>query len=135
MAWYIKKIPTRNFGTPTSNKMISSKIQNINSKINKIKSGSGTCPLDPHLTRRLPPLVPSINMEDIIISVPRMDISLLEQLIARFGWKIYRPTAADYQEAQNVFTAMRQQAAQDHEWTLDEINAEIAQARQSRINR
>ena len=72
---------------------------------------------------------PSRNMEDIIISVPKMDISLLEQLIARFGWKIYRPSAAACQEAQNVFSTMRQQAAQDHEWTLDEINAEIAQAR------
>ena len=69
-------------------------------------------------------------MEDIVISIPAGDISLLEQLTKKFGWKIYRPTAAACKKANDLFTAMRKQAAQQYEWSLDEINAEIAMCRE-----
>ena len=48
-------------------------------------------------------------MEDIIVSVPKSDASFRQ-----------------------VFERAQQESSVDHEWTLDEINAEIKAAREER---
>lgn len=76
-------------------------------------------------------------MEDLIVRIPRSDATFVAQLLEKMGYTI-RNKAYQGKQSQSfmpLFNAMRQNARQDHEWTLDEINAEIAAARQARIEK
>jgi len=70
-------------------------------------------------------------MEDIIISVPSIDASFVAKLMEKMGYyvKNKRLQGDSSKRFFQSFERARQHAAQDHEWTIDEINSEIAAAR------
>lgn len=70
-------------------------------------------------------------MDDLIISVPRSDTAFVAQLMERMGYYV-RNRKWQGEKSKNfrqLLDSMRQSSVLDHEWTLEEINAEIAAAR------
>ncbi len=73
-------------------------------------------------------------MEDIIVSVPKSDAQFVARLVEKMGYcirnrKLKGSNAPTFRE---LFERAQQESSMDHEWTLDEINAEIETARQER---
>lgn len=73
-------------------------------------------------------------MEDIIVSVPKSDVQFVARLLEKMGYcirnrKFKGGNAPTFRE---LFERAQQESSMDHEWTLDEINAEIKTARQER---
>lgn len=73
-------------------------------------------------------------MEDIIVSVPKADAQFVAQLLMKMGYcirnrKFKGSNAPTFRE---LFERAHQESSMDHEWTLEEINAEIKSARQER---
>lgn len=73
-------------------------------------------------------------MEDIIVSVPKSDAQFVARLLEKMGYcirnrKLKGSNASTFRE---LFERAQQESSMDHEWTLDEINAEIKTARQER---
>lgn len=73
-------------------------------------------------------------MEDIIVSVPKSDAPFVAQLLDKLGYcirnrKLKGSNAASFRE---LFERAQQESSVDHEWTLDEINAEIKVSREER---
>ena len=73
-------------------------------------------------------------MEDIIVSVPKSDAQFVARLLEKMGYcirnrKLKGSNAPTFRE---LFERAQQESSIDHEWTLDEINAEIKTARQER---
>lgn len=69
-------------------------------------------------------------MEDIIVSVPKSDVQFVARLLEKMGYcirnkKLKGRHAATFRE---LFERAQQESFIDHEWTLDEINAEITNA-------
>lgn len=73
-------------------------------------------------------------MEDIIVSVPKSDVQFVAQLLEKMGYcirnrKLKGSKAPTFRE---LFERVQRESPIDHEWTIDEINAEIKTARQER---
>lgn len=73
-------------------------------------------------------------MEDIIVSVPKSDAAFVAQLLEKMGYcirnrKLKGRNAPSFRE---LFDRAQQESSVDHEWTLDEINAEIKASRMER---
>lgn len=73
-------------------------------------------------------------MEDIIVSVPKSDAAFVAQLLEKMGYCIRNKkhkerNAPSFRE---LFDRAQQESSVDHEWTLDEINAEIKASRMER---
>ena len=73
-------------------------------------------------------------MEDIIVSVPKADAQFVALLLEKMGYcirnkKLKGRNAPTFRE---LFERAQQESSMDHEWTLEEINAEIKKARQER---
>lgn len=70
-------------------------------------------------------------MEDIIVSVPSVDAGFVAQLMEKMGYyvKNTRLQGRVSKDFYKSYERARQHAKQDHEWSLDEINAEIQAAR------
>lgn len=74
-------------------------------------------------------------MEDIIVSVPKSDAQFVAQLLEKMGYCIRnrKLKGANGISFRQIFDRAQQESSIDHEWTLDEINAEINAARQERV--
>lgn len=73
-------------------------------------------------------------MEDIIVTVPKSEAQFVAQLLEKMGYcirnrKLKGSNAPTFRE---IFERAQQESSVDHEWTLDEINAEINASRQER---
>ena len=73
-------------------------------------------------------------MEDIIVSVPKSEAKFVAQLLEKMGYcirnrKLKGNNAPSFRQ---IFERAQQESSIDHEWTLEEINAEIKAARQER---
>ena len=68
-------------------------------------------------------------MEDLIISIPSSDVTFVAQLMEKMGY--YVKTRKYQGDTSHTFRQIfdRTSAANEHDWTLEEINAEIAAAR------
>lgn len=71
-------------------------------------------------------------MEDIIVSVPKSDAQFVAQLLEKMGYcvrnrKLKGSNTPSFRE---LFERAQKESSIDHEWTLEEINAEIRSARQ-----
>lgn len=73
-------------------------------------------------------------MEDIIVSVPKSDVQFVAQLLEKMGYYIRnrKLKGSNTPTFRELFERAQQESSIDHEWTLDEINAEIKTARQER---
>ena len=71
-------------------------------------------------------------MEDVVISVPRTDALFVAQLMEKMGYLVKSKHLQSPQSRSfsALFGEMNRYAAPDHEWSLNEINAEVAAARQ-----
>jgi len=73
-------------------------------------------------------------MEDIIVSVPKSDAQFVAHLLEKMGYCIRnrKLKGSNAPTFKKMFEKAQQESSIDHEWTLDEINAEIMAARQER---
>lgn len=73
-------------------------------------------------------------MEDIIVSVPKSEAQFVAQLLEKMGYCIRNKKlkGSNMPTFREVFERAQQESSVDHEWTLDEINAEITATRQER---
>lgn len=73
-------------------------------------------------------------MEDIIVSVPKSDALFVAQLMEKMGYCVRnrKYKGGNTPSFRQVFDQVQKESSVDHEWSLDEINAEISAARQAR---
>jgi len=76
----------------------------------------------------------NFSMEDIIVSVPKSDAQFVARLLEKMGYcirnkKLKGSNAPSFRQ---LFEKAQKESSIDHEWTLDEINAEISAARNER---
>ncbi len=73
-------------------------------------------------------------MEDLIVSVPASDAGFVAQLMEKMGYVVRntRLQGGANRDFSRSFERARRRAVQDHEWTLDEINAEINAVRHAK---
>lgn len=74
------------------------------------------------------------TMEDIIVSVPTPDAEFVTKLLEKMGYCIRnrRLKSNNAPSFREVFEKVQRESSDNHEWTLEEINAEINAARQGK---
>lgn len=75
-------------------------------------------------------------MEDVIVRVPSADAMFVAQMMEKMGYSVRNKRLQSTQKAgfRELFAKAREGADMDHEWTLDEINAEISAVRANHAN-
>jgi len=75
------------------------------------------------------------SMEDIIVSVPTSDAEFVALLLEKMGYciKNRKLKGVKMSSFRETIEQAQRESNMDHEWTLDEINAEINAARQKGI--
>lgn len=75
-------------------------------------------------------------MEDLIVRVPSADALFVAQMMEKMGYSVRNKHLQGTKKIgfRELFAKAREEAGVDHEWTLDEINAEISEVRANHAN-